>query len=346
MTPYETLDDRAFWAPAVAQRNMFDISDLWQAKYSITAQHRVVTFGSCFAQHIGRALVARRFGWLDTEPAPPGLSADLARQFNYGVFSCRTGNIYTVSLLRQWCNWALGITSAPDEIWQRDGRYFDPFRPNIEPDGFASPDEAVISRLATISAFRTAIEQADVFVFTLGLTESWINRSGGYEYPVCPGVIAGMFDDSDHVFVNQDYPAIHAALQQVIGLLHQINPDMRFLLSVSPVPLTATNSGSHVLVASTGSKAILRAVAGQLASQNAMVDYFPAYEVITAPPFRGVFFEPNQRHVNRLGIAHVMNMFFAALGVSDTAAPGPDEPLEGASESVCEEDLLAAFTPP
>ena len=49
--------------------------------------------------------------------------------------------------------------------------------------------------------------------------------------------------------------------------LRVINPDLRFLLTVSPVPLTATASGQHVLTATTYSKSVLRSAAGFL-SQN------------------------------------------------------------------------------
>lgn len=344
MNPYETLEERAFWATAVARRNMFDITDLWQPKFRITPKHRIVTFGSCFAQHIGRALADRQFGWLDTEPAPLGLKPSLAAKFSYGLFSSRTGNIYTVSLLKQWCDWALGKGAVPGEIWQEGQHFFDPFRPRIEPNGFASPDEVTGSRLTTLKSFRKAILQSDVFVFTLGLSESWFNKSGGYEYPICPGTIAGAFDEKEHIFVNQDYAFIYETFEDAINLMRGVNPRLRFLLTVSPVPLTATNSGQHVLVATAQSKSVLRAVAGELALQHSFVDYFPSYEIISSAPFHGVFYDPNQRSVNRRGVEHVMDIFFEALGLPHGPVPAPAQPDEaGTTDLICEEELLEAF---
>ena len=139
--PYQSLEAKAFWSPAVAKRNMFDISDLWVAPFPITQSTKITTYDSCFAQHFSRALVARGFRWIDAEPAPRGLSNDSNKTFNYRVFSARTGNIYTTSLLKQWTEWALGHKSPPDLFWEKDGRYFDPFRPVIEPDGFGSLEE-------------------------------------------------------------------------------------------------------------------------------------------------------------------------------------------------------------
>jgi hypothetical protein len=311
--PYKALDEKSFWAPAVAQRNMFDIGGLWEPKFPIARPHGILTFGSCFAQHFGKALQGRSYNWLDCEPAPEGLSPTNAIKFNYGVFSARTGNIYTVSLLKQWVEWATGKAAIPSEVWEQENRFYDPFRPNIEPNGFESVDELQRSRALTLEALRNGIGKAAVFVFTLGLTESWFNRRHGYEYPMCPGAVAGEFDEGAHHFVNQRFEFVHKNLVDAINRIRGLNPKIRVLLTVSPVPLTATMSGKHVLVATMESKSILRAVAGQVADQFEFVDYFPSYEIINAPPFRGTFFESNQRSVNEVGVNHVMKTFFGAM---------------------------------
>ncbi len=263
--PYKRLPNWADWRRSIADRNMFHIADLWSPRFEITKSMRIATFGSCFAQHIGRSMKARGYSWLDCEPAPPGLTREHANQFNYGVFSARTGNIYTSSILRQWTEWAAGLKQPPDEVWTKGDRFIDPFRPRIEPEGFASKEEMAANRAITIDRFRQCIEKADVFVFTLGLTESWFNKTGGYEYPLCPGTAAGTFDPDEHVFVNQDYDSVRANLIEALSIMRSINPSLRFLLTVSPVPLVATNAGRHVLVSTMASKSILRAVADSLA---------------------------------------------------------------------------------
>lgn len=312
MHPYQSLDEKFFWASAVAKRNMFDISGLWDPRFRIGKNMQVATFGSCFAQHIGRALSGNGFTWMLAEQTPAALSEENARKFNYGVFSARTGNIYTVSLLKQWVDWATGV-APPGECWEKGGRFYDPFRPSIEPDGFESREELVRSRKAAIEAFRIALTQSSVFVFTLGLTESWVNRKHGYEYPMCPGTVAGDYDDEQHEFVNQDFPFIRKTLVETLRRVKELNPKIRFLLTVSPVPLTATMSGNHVLVATMESKSVLRAVAGMAMRQLEYVDYFPSYEIINGTPFRATFFEANQRNVNHVGVEHVMRTFFDCL---------------------------------
>lgn len=347
--PYEDLPERAFWAPAVGRRDALDISELWTPKWPVRVRHRIATFGSCFAQHFGRALAERGYRWMQTERPPFDLPADVEKSLNYNVFTARTGNIYTVSLLQQWIGWALGEAPVPDEVWESDGRFYDPFRPAVEPDGFESADAVRASRALTVEAFGDAVRNANVFVFTMGLTESWWNGPGEYEYPMCPGTVAGRFDPEAHVFRNQDYRFIETRLTKTLKLIRKVNPGVRILLTVSPVPLTATKSDTHVLLATTWSKSVLRAVAGRMASKFGFVDYFPSYEIISSAPFGGRFYEDNKRGVKREGVDHVMATFFAdqaRIFPQVTARKGKtDAARERADDLVCEEEILAAFGP-
>ena len=310
--PYENLPAEAFWRPAIADIEPLQINNLWKSRFRLNKKHNIATSGSCFAQHISKALIARGYNWLDGEPAPKGLSPESQTAFNYGIFSFRTGNIYTAALLKQWLRWALAGESVPDEVWVKEGRFYDPFRPAIEPNGFISIEELQASRKDTLAAIVEVLSETRLFIFTLGLTEAWTNKQHAYVYPMCPGTAAGEFDAAKHAFINYSYRQIQLDLRDSFNLIRQINPRCRFLLTVSPVPLTATASNQHVLVATTYSKSTLRAVAGDLASTRPDVDYFPSYEIITGFPFRAMFFKENLRSVSTEGVDFVMNVFFSA----------------------------------
>ena len=270
-SPYESLTREAFWRSGVADVGVFGMSELWKSPWVLPSDAQFATYGSCFAQHISRALKARDLGWLNTEPAPEGMQDQSARRFGYGVFSARTGNIYTSRQLLHWVQLARGTEAVKDqEIWgasedKRWMRYRPALAPAIEPDGYDSAAEARAALAVTARAFGRSIAQTDVFVFTLGLTEGWINRETGAPYALCPGTLAGAFDASLHQFDNETYPDIRTRLETAFDLMRVINPDLHILLTVSPVPLTATASGGHVLPATTYSKSTLRAVAGDLA---------------------------------------------------------------------------------
>lgn len=310
MNPYQSLGKSSFWSTAVTKKNVFDLSGLWTPKFEIRKDTKIASFGSCFAQHIGTALSLHGLNWLCTEKAPKGICKETAKLFNYEIFSARTGNIYTVSQLRQWTDWALDYGSVPNEIWEKESRFIDPFRPTIEPLGFESIRELEASRKFTIQAFKKALLESDIFIFTLGLTETWVNQNYQYEYPMCPGTIAGVFNEKQHVFTNQTFPFIRQQLTDLIRKVRAVNNKIKFILTVSPVPLTATMSGKHILIANSESKSILRAISSLFAEQFAFVDYFPSYELINTPISRGVFFEPNQRNINAAGVDFVMKVFF------------------------------------
>lgn len=358
--PYETLPEDRFWRTAVADRDALEITGLWKPKHEIRRRTRIVTAGSCFAQHFARALVARRYRWLDFEPGPVGLTPEQRKDYHYGTFSFRTGNIYTPRMLLQWLTWALTDAEPPAEVWAKDGRFYDPFRPGVEPGGFASAEELHASRLDTLRAISEAVRGSHVFVFTMGLTEAWVNKTSGVEYAVCPGTVAGQFDADAHQFVNHGFGALMGDMTAALRLMFRANRRLLVLLTVSPVPLTATASGQHVLTATSHSKSMLRAVASELTLTQARVDYFPSYEIITHPAYGGRFFAPNLRSVLPEGVDHVMAQFFqdqaAAFGGETTAAPPPPPPapepaelaepvLTEAEELRCEEEILAAFAP-
>ena len=348
--PYDDLGPEAFWKTAVAAPGAFGLSGLWSPKFPIRPRHKIVTAGSCFAQHIGRALAERGYRWIDCEPAPPFMQTEHARNHGYGVFSFRTGNIYTPAMLLQWLELAYDMRTDTGEVWVKDGRFHDPLRPAIEPNGFATEDELWDARQETYAALRRAVETADVFVFTLGLTERWRNAETGAEYALCPGTVAGTFDPDRHIFVNANTRQTQAALMDVIRLFRAKRPKLRILLTVSPVPLTATASGQHVLTATHYSKSVLRAVAGMVSDRYGFVDYFPSYEIITHPVFRGMFFAPNMRSVVPEGVATVMKHFFADQIAAFPelrelrVTPDATQSAEMAEEDVrCEEVLLDAF---
>ncbi len=345
--PYENMGHQAYWKTGVAEPGPHGLTGLWTPKFKIRPEDRIVTAGSCFAQHIGRALADRGYGWTDCEPAPPFLRGEEARRFGYNVFSFRTGNIYTPAMLEQWLELAYGARDEVEEIWEEDGRFYDPLRPAIEPGGFASAEELWFARRTTYAALRRAVETADVFVFTLGLTERWKHRGTGVEYALCPGTVAGTFDKDLHVFANANMRQSYNALERALRFMRDKNPNLRVLLTVSPVPLTATASGQHVLTATQYSKSVLRAAAGFAADRFDWVDYFPSFEIITHPVFRGMFFAPNMRSVVPEGVATVMKHFFAdqARVFGEVKAPTPKADTTPAAETdvKCEEELLNAF---
>lgn len=333
--PYRHQPQRAFWKGAVADVHLADMAELWDP-IPLSRQHRVATAGSCFAQHIGRNLALRGANYMDMEPAPPVFGdVEQARRFGYGVFSCRYGNIYTSRQLLQLMDEALGQRAPSTLVWEKNGRYFDALRPGIDPVGLDSPEAVVAARAAHLAAVREMLLSLDLLVFTMGLTEGWVSEEGTF-LPSAPGAIAGTYDPDRVSFHNLSYPDVRADMEAAFAQLKAVNPGARMLLTVSPVPLVATATGQHVLPATTYSKSVLRAVAGDLAQAHEDISYFPSYEIIIGHPSRGMFFNPDLRTVNAFGVDLVMKHFFSgplAAEFGDVAAQ-EEEPFE----IICDEE--------
>jgi hypothetical protein len=345
--PYQDLPERAFWKTAVSNRNAMQIADIYTPRFRIGKRDRIATAGSCFAQHIGRQFKSRGYNFVDTEPAPRLLASEDRASFGYELYSARYGNVYSARQLLQLYQRALGEFEPVDEYWEEGGRFFDPYRPNIEPDGFGSLEELRGAREAHLRAVRRIPSESDIFVFTFGLTESWINRQDGAAYPLCPGTARGTFDPTRHEFVNFNWPEVMFDFERVMELVRGINPEIKFLLTVSPVPLTATASGNHVLPATIASKSTLRSVCAELYDRDPNVDYFPSYELVSAHPMRAMYFDPNLRTVAGEGVSFVMEQFFSAHSAVGPAAPSPhDEGPENIYEDddvVCDEQILEQY---
>jgi len=287
-------------------------------------------------QVVRNVLRTNGFSVIDFEPSPHFLSPETAKAFGYGIYSARYGNIYTVRQLLQLAQDADSGTVDPLNIWTKGDRFYDALRPNIEPDGFDSPEEATVLREQHLAKVKRLFRRMNVFIFTLGLTEAWVDKRTGRVFPTAPGTIAGDFDPGVYEFKNFTYDEIYEDFVEFRDLVCARNRDLKIILTVSPVPLTATATDNHVLVATTYSKSVLRAVAGSLADTYSNVDYFPSYEMIASPWSKGFFYESNMREVNSGGVAAVMRVFFDQHGAIETPAPGETLSEEARPEATSE----------
>lgn len=346
--PYRGKPAQCFWRSEVAGVPPFAIDPVTTALFQIGPQDRVATAGSCFAQHISRNLARHGFNYFVPETAPPGMPAGEASARNYGVFSARYGNVYTSRQLVQLFQRALGLFQPKETHWQRaDGRFVDPFRPQIEPDGFASPDAVALDRAEHLKAVERMMRELDVFVFTLGLTETWLCRSDGAALPVAPGVSGGQWDSERYAFHNLSAREAADDTIAAIDVLRSVNPKARVLLTVSPVPLIATYRDQSVLMANTYSKAALRVAAEEIAGARPDVMYFPSYEIITSLAVGNAYYLEDLRSVSETGVAHVMRVFFEHLvkgGKKSVKAAAVDVrgEIQKAQKVVCDEEAIQA----
>ncbi|OFI40059.1 hypothetical protein BIU82_00905 [Arthrobacter sp. SW1] len=342
-SPYQGNPARTYWKSAVTGQEMGSLPGLYTKKFELAPRHNVATAGSCFAQHIAVHLRANGYSVLDVEPAPPGADVAAAKAAHYGIYSARFGNIYYVRQLLQLAREALEGHEPAETVWEREGRYYDALRPAVSPGGYATAGQVAAHRKAHLRSVRKLFESTDVFVFTMGLTEAWESTVDGTVFPTAPGTIAGDYDPEKYQFRNFSYQEIVSDFLAFRTLVKRVRPTMKFILTVSPVPLAATATGNHVLTATTHSKAVLRAAAGEIERRYSDVDYFPSYEIVTSNFLGNDAFGPSGRDVKPEAVERVMAYFFSQHPPGKRRAAVQDA-KQSAEEVFCDDALLEVFS--
>lgn len=342
-SPYRGRPPHTFWRSAVTGRTVETLEDMYAKKWPISPDDRVATAGSCFAQHIARNMRANGYSVIDTEPAPPWMDRATAAKHGFGVYSARFGNLYYVRQLLQLTREALDGEQREDIVWRKGERYYDALRPSVDPEGHASAELVHKHREQHLERVRQMFDAVDVFVYTFGLTEGWVNQNTGTAYPTAPGTIAGDFDPEVYAFKNFRFSEVLEDFLAFRTRLREHRPDVRFLLTVSPVALAATATDDHVLKATMYSKSVLRAVAGELTEEFSDIDYFPSYEMIAGAATDGRFFDESRRDVRPEGVAQVMSEFFKEHPSHSQASAGVSPSEVDVEDVMCEDVLLEAF---
>jgi GSCFA family len=307
--PYIANPQYTFWERAISEKAVGEIDPSeGSSSFKIDLEDEVMTLGSCFAQHVSQRLSKEGFKFLVTEYHPSDNSLNFEN--GYGIFTARYGNIYTITQANELLRRCLSTDIAGD-IWSYKGRVVDSHRPRAIPSGYESKNSLLEDRTIHLQATLNGLRRAKILVFTLGLTEGWKNVETGQIYPIAPGVAGGSYDSSIHEPFNMSVSQCISELDDFCSLTRRINPDIKIILTVSPVPLAATHSGKHVLTATFSSKSKLRVAAEMISESNDFVDYFPSFEIIQGLSQSGQYFAHDMREVASKGVDHVMRIFFS-----------------------------------
>ena len=158
---------------------------------------------------------------------------------------------------------------------------------------------------AHVAAARSAFEQMDVFILTLGLNEVWSFAADGSVFSRSPWRAAPTLIRRNILTVEENVED----LLKMADILRRFNPKVKIICTVSPVPLHATFRADdhHVVAANTHSKAVLRVAAEEFVRRCGETYYFPSYEIVTVSTENP--WAPDQRHVSRSAVDKVMSAF-------------------------------------
>jgi GSCFA family len=295
-----------FWPDATDEKHPKYIYDEipWAEKFNfIDSSTPIGSAGSCFAMEIAHRLQNSKFNYVVTEnraalphdpkPIPANSSA-------------AWGIIFNVPALRQLVSKAFGVHKMPKLLWRTTLRnkpvFADPFREDMY---FETIEQYEAEYESHLQACREALLRCKVFVMTLGLNEVWTLKSDGTVFSRCPWSFSAAL--TEHRVLTVEENVKH--LQVMFDLWKSYNPELKLIVTVSPVPLHATFRGDqhHVISANCHSKSTLRVAADEFTRKNKDVFYFPSYETVmycTKNPWA-----KDQRHVTREAVDGVMKLF-------------------------------------
>lgn len=280
----------------------------------IDPRDEVFTIGSCFAQEIRASL--RELGivvtprYSDLKFDPEEARADrLPREEHlnyYNAFTVLQEFERAVGLWKQDPNdyWELPF----HRFWKGQIVYQDPYRRLILGKTLQAM-QAVNAQLDVIIA--SAFRSAKAFLITYGMTEVWRNKSNGLVVTQKPLYGGGGGGGDQSYFWQTTFDDNLAVIRKTVRLLLEHKPGVKIFMTVSPVALERTFSENDIYVANTESKAILRAVLGQVAREFPEVTYFPAFEAVMSNGLQS-FREGEGRHVRPEVVRPVVDAFVKA----------------------------------
>jgi tetratricopeptide (TPR) repeat protein len=306
----KSRDPGARWANMVGEFDG-DVFPKLKPSFRIRPGDTVFTIGSCFARNIEQHLK-------DVGCRVPMMELHLpAEEWNGGANAAM--NKFHPPAFRQCLEWTGRIFDKGGRVaWEDcaplafdfgDGRYLDmdmAATPPVSRERFTERRQHIYDVFSTVFA-------ADCLMMTPGLIEAWRDTTTGlyvHEPPTNKTMVARR---ERWEFEVLSYEQCLADLLAAIDAVRARNPEVKVLITTSPVPLTASFSGEDIRTANAHSKAVLRAVCGTATGLRPAVDYFPSYEAATLTAPHRVW-DPDRVHVSEAFIgkivAHLLDGYF------------------------------------
>lgn len=307
-------DEGAKWADVADRFAAEPVAVGHQPKFAIDPGSRFFCLGSCFARNIEEHLIYRGVEVLSKRVISP--KSEWPARANGFL------NKFTTDSMLQELRWLQEPPADPAARLLETGQGWRDM--HLSPGMGTATLERALERRAWLAAeYFPRLAQADVVVMTLGLNEVWRDHQVGERLNAAPGLWEIKRNPGRFALEITGVDENVAALEEIHARLKALNPAMKMVVTVSPVPMGATFSGRDVMVANMLSKSTLRAAADAFQLNHDDVDYFPSYEIVSLTP-RAFAYGPDCLHVSDRIVGHIMGTFLG-LYMGDAPRLAPDD---------------------
>lgn len=273
-------------------------------KFRFTRDDKFFAIGSCFARGLEGSLIKHK---IVTESAAREFAV-FAPLVLKGTALGITNKYNTFAILND-LRWALDPDAEfpiDSIVPVGDGTWLDP---HVNPTLTRGTLEETLGRRRLLQSVTRRIRDCRAVIVTMGLIELWRDSEADVFLNMTPASQVHMTAPERYEFHISSYAQNWANLEAIHDLLSQYgHPDLRIVVTVSPVPLLNTFSTMDVVVANTYSKSLLRTLAQDWAMAHDNVDYFPSYEIVLNSE-RSLVWIDDRRHVTVAGRDHIMDVF-------------------------------------
>lgn len=295
-------NDAAQWADTVERFQAEAVQIRHAPGFTLAPDARFFCMGSCFARNIEEHLIYRGVEVLSKRVVSP--KTEWPARPNGFL------NKFTTHSMLQELRWLEAPPADPrDHLLETAKGWRDM---HLTPGLPVSSLERAVERRGWLAEhYFPRLKQADVVLMTLGLNEVWRDKTTGTRLNAAPDLWTVRRHPDRFALEVTDVQENLAALEEIRERLKAINPTMKIVVTVSPVPMGVTFSGQDVAVANMLSKSTLRAAAGAFEAAHDDVDYFPSYEIASLSP-RSFAYAPDCLHVTDLLVSSIMGRFMEA----------------------------------
>jgi hypothetical protein len=253
--------------------------DIPEGDNKITHRSSILSIGSCFSTMIGEKLAERKF---------PVLNNPFGTIFN------------PLSIANLLEDSALEMPVNTDLMLVRDGLYLH-FGMHSDVVAYSQDSlERLIQKKQ--QQVKNSLEHASLLLVTFGT--AWV-----YEYGEKGQIVANCHKQPADLFEKRllHPDEIQKAFSSFLNILREINPNIRVILTVSPVRHTRDGIPENQL-----SKSVLRLAAHDLTETYDFVSYFPSYEIMMDELRDYRFYKEDMVHPNAQAEDYIWQRFKTA----------------------------------
>lgn len=280
---------------------------VWKPSFTIASDAKIFAIGSCFARNLEKFLWQQGIQTTSTDPDHGQM--EIRSNLQLGLL-----NKYNLASLHQELAWAAGIETFPEQgFLECQGKVIDPYLRQEVPNRDL---EFAKGRRDVLRQYFARAFSADVVILTLGLTETWFDKTTKQALTEAPNPRWKKQYPDRFGFRILEYPDCVKLLQSIYAMLQQYGkPDVKIIVTVSPVALERTFSDRDVIIANMSSKSTLRSAAVDFANHMPGVDYFPSYEAaMLSDPL--LVWQSDRRRVTDLIVIQIVSEFTRRYGLN------------------------------